>query len=127
MLTLVVFIVSLVLLVLLFVVKSLDIFYGRKILLEDLFLKFDAWIAKILHKLSLWWSHVNFKNTKLIFSWIIAKIRKLIINTKRRFDHEQSEFFTKRDYHVSKNKSSVSFFLKDVSDYKKKLRKNREQ
>ena len=69
---------------------------------------------------------MNFRNTRLIFSWIVASIRKTAIVIKRRFDHEQSHFFTKREPKAPKNKSSVSFFLKDVSDYKKKLREGNE-
>lgn len=122
MLTIVVFVISLVLITLLFVMKNFEISSGRKIFLEDLFLKCDAWIYKILLKLKYWWSHVNFRNTRLIFSWIIASIRKSAIVIKRRFDHKQSHFFTKKEQLPPKSKGPVSFFLKDVSDYKKSLR-----
>jgi len=122
MLTFVTFAISLALLVLLFVMKSFEISYGKKIFLEDLFLKCDAWILKVLLKIKLWWGHVNFKNTKLVFSWLILSTRKLILAIKRRFDHEQSHFFVKREHDILKNKGSVSFFLKNVSDYKKSLR-----
>ena len=126
MLTFVTFAISLTLLVLLFVMKSFEISYGKKIFLEDLFLKCDAWILKVLLKIKLWWGHVNLKNTKLVFSWIILGTRKLILAIKRRFDHEQSHFFVKRDHDILKNKGSVSFFLKNVSDYKKSLREGGE-
>jgi len=122
MFTLVTFIISLVLLVLLFVQKSLEIYYGRRIFLERQFENFDGWIHRIIIKIKFWWSHVNFKNTRLIFLWIVGSIHKLAITIKRRFDHEQSHFFTKRNLDVSKHKNSPSFFLKDVSDYKKSLR-----
>jgi hypothetical protein len=124
--TFIVFIISLLLLALLFTMKSLEIYHGRKIFLERQFQNIDAWIAELIVKIKFWWSHVNFKNTKLIFSWIIASIRKLVISIKRRFDHKQSHFFTKREYDASKNSSSVSFFLKDVSDYKRSLREGNE-
>jgi hypothetical protein len=120
--TFVVFIISLVLIILLFTMKGLEIYHGRKIILEELFLKCDAWIHKTSLKIKYWWSHVNFKNMRLIFSWIIVNIRKLVVSIKRRFDHKQSHFFIKREYDVSKKNNSVSFFLKDVSDYKKSLR-----
>ncbi len=102
--------------------KSFEIYRGKKIFLEDFFLKCDDWIHNIFLKIKYWWSHVNFKNTKLIFSWIIGSIKKIVIGIKRRFDHKQSHFFIKREHSTSKNKSSVSFFLKDVSDYKNSLR-----
>jgi hypothetical protein len=122
MLTFVVFITSLVLIIALFVMKSLDVSYGRKIFLEDFFIKCDAWILKLILKIKLWWGHINFKNTKLIFSWIVVSIRKIIISIKRRFDHKQSYFFTMKDNDALKNNGSVSFFLKHVSEYKKSLR-----
>ena len=78
-------------------------------------------IYKFLLKIRYWWSHVSFKNIKLIFSWIIVSIRKSAVIVKRRFDHKQSHFFTKKEHDVFKNKGSVSFFLKSVSDYKKSL------
>ena len=121
MITFVVFIISLSLLVLLFVIKSLEIFYGRKMFLERQFESFDAWIFKILLRIRYWWSHVNFRNIRLISSWIIVNIRRSVVVIKRRFDHKQSHFFAKRDHDVFKNKGSVSFFLKNVSDYKKSL------
>lgn len=126
MFTFIVFIVSLILIAFLFMQKSFEISYGKKILLENTFLKCDRWIYNLLLKIRYWWSHVNFKNTKLVFIWIIVKVRRILLNLKKRFDHKQSNFFTKKDYSLAKNKSSVSFFLKDVSDYKKSLREGRE-
>jgi hypothetical protein len=124
--TFIVFIISLALIVFLFAVKARELSTGRKIFLEELFLKCDDKIYNILNKIKYWWGHVNFKNTRLIFLWIIVSIRKLVVAVKRRFDHEQSHFFTKKEYKVPKNKGAVSFFLKDVSDYKKSLREGME-
>lgn len=122
MVTFVIFIASLVLMALLFFMKSHEIFTGKKIFLENVFLKCDAWIHQTILKIKFWWSHVNFKNTRLLFSWLIAKIKGIIVSIKRRFDHEQSHFFTKREADLSKPKNSPSFFLKDVAEYKKTLR-----
>ena len=122
MITFVVFIISLILMALLFMMKSFEIYHGRKIFLERQFENFDAWITKIIFKIKFWWSHINFRNTRLVVTWIIVRTRKLVISIKRRYDHEQSHFFTKRNLDISKHKNSPSFFLKDVSDYKKRLR-----
>jgi len=119
------FVVSLVLIISLFIMKGLEIYYGRKIFLENIFLRSDAGLFTAGLKIKYWWSHINFKNIRLIFFWIIVNIRKLVIITKRRFDHQQSHFFVKRDISPSKNKESVSFFLKNVSDYKKSLREGK--
>jgi hypothetical protein len=123
--TLVLFIVSLTLIVFLLIIKSLEIFYGRKIFLESLFLKCDKYIYHTGLKIKFWWSYATLRNTKLIFLRIIVSIRKLIVGIKRRFDHKQSHFFTRKEHDVLKNKSSVSFFLKNVSDYKKDLREEK--
>jgi hypothetical protein len=126
MLNLVIFILSLILIILLFIMKSIEIYHGRKLFLERQFENFDAWIARTLLKIKFWWSHVNFKNTRLIILWIITNTHKLAVAVKRRFDHQQSHFFIKRNLDVSKHKNSPSFFLKDVSDYKKSLREGNE-
>lgn len=124
--TFVIFIISLVLLILLFVMKSLEIYHGRKLFLEKQFENFDAWIARLIVKIKFWWSHVNFKNAGLFFSWLVVHMRRLIIALKRRFDHEQAHFFTKREPGMEKGRGSTSFFLKSVSDYKKSLREGNE-
>lgn len=126
MFTLVTFIISLVLIVLLFAQKSLEIYYGRRVFLERQFENLDIWIHKIILEIKFWWGHVNFKNTKMVFLWIVTGTHKLIIAIKRRFDHKQSHFFTKRNLDTSKHKNSPSFFLRDVSDYKKSLREGSE-
>ena len=125
MITLVVFLIALALLIFSVVMKNVELKYGRKIFLASLFEKCDVVIFKVLASLKLWWGHVNFKNTKLIFSWIIVSIRNSVTAMKRRFDHKQSHFFTKRDHDISKHKGSVSFFLKDISEHKKSLRENK--
>ena len=122
MFTLVLFLVSLILIILLFIMKGLEISRGRKIFLEIFFLKCDALIRQCLSKFRLWWNHVNFKNTKLVLSWIILTSKGMVIAIKRHFDHQQSHFFIKRESSGLKHKGSTSFFLKDISDYKKSLR-----
>lgn len=125
--TFVLFIISLVLIIFLFMMKSLEIYHGRKIFLEELFEKCDIWIHKVLLRIKFWWSHVNFKNTKLVIAWIIFNVRRLLVLIKRRFDHKQSHFFMKREPSLSsKDKAPVSFFLKNVSDHKKSLREEME-
>ncbi len=108
------------------VVKALEIYY-KKIFFSTTFLaKFDDKVITILLKIKNFFKHFNFKNIQLIFSWIMVSISKLIRKIKRRFDHKQSHFFSKRDHLENKNKGAVSFFLKDVSDYKKSLREEME-
>lgn len=102
--------------------KALEIYYGRRVFLERQLENFDVWIHKVIQEIKFWWGHINFKNTKLVFLWTITSIHNMVIAIKRRFDHKQSHFFVKRNLDSSKHKNSPSFFLKDVSDYKKSLR-----
>jgi hypothetical protein len=122
MLAFAIFIISLVLITLLFFMKSLEIYHGRKIFLEKQFENFDNWIHRLVLKIEYWWSHVNFVNTKRVMLWVAKKTHKFAIVVKRRFDHEQSHFFTRKEVNINRAKRDPSFFLKDVSEYKKKLR-----
>ena len=117
-----VYIISLILIVLLFIMKSWEIYYGRKIFLERQFENFDAWIHKIIIKVKYSWSQVSFKNTKRVVFWAVDNTRKMIISIKKRLDHKQSHFFAKKENDILKNKKQASFFLKDISEYKKSLR-----
>jgi hypothetical protein len=122
MFSLIIFIISFFFIFTIFLIKGLEIYYNKVFFLTNLLKKADNFILKIISNIKTYISHLNFKNIQLIFSWIMVNISKLIRNIKRRFDHKHSHFFSKRDYLDTKNKGSVSFFLKDVSDYKKSLR-----
>lgn len=122
MFTLVIFIVALILIVFSLIMKNIEINRGQKIFLAGLFAACDVWIFKTIKALKVWWGHINFKNTKLIFSWIAVSIRNAVTAFKRRFDHKHHPFFAKREHDPLKHKGSVSFFLKDISEHKKSLR-----
>ena len=123
--TFVIFAVSLVLMALLFVTKALEIYSGRKIFLEKFFWKCDALIWQTILRLRFWWSHVNFKNTKRVLAWIVIRTHRQAVTIKRRYDHKQSHFFTKKELPSLKSKKSASFFLKNVSEFKKNLREGK--
>ncbi len=122
MINLIIFVVALGLLIFSFVMKHIEMSRGRKIFLTTFF----TWADRVIWQLINWfkkiWSRATLKNSWLLFSQIAASIKKLITQIKRRFDHKHSPFFVKRETHLNKNKGTVSFFLKDVSDYKKTLR-----
>lgn len=118
----IIFGVSLVLTAILVASKHLELANGRNYFLSNILSKLDRPLLGSWFKLKVWWSHVNFKNLRLIFSWIMVKIKRLMIVIKRRLDHQQSHFFTQKKRDASKNKGSISFFLKDVSEYKQTLR-----
>jgi hypothetical protein len=126
MFSLIIFIISFFLILTIFLIKGLEIYYAKVFFLTRFLKKADNFILQIISNLKTYISHLNFKNIQLIFSWIMVSISKLIRNIKRRFDHKQSHFFSKRDHLHTQNKGAVSFFLKDVSDYKKSLREEME-
>jgi len=121
--TFVVFIVALIFIVSLLLIKKAELSSGRVFFLTNIFAKCDGWFLGVWSKVVIWFKKINWPNTCLIFQKIFASIRKLIISIKRRFDHKQSHFFTKHEHGLSNNKKGpVSFFLKDVAEYKKSLR-----
>lgn len=120
--TLVVFIVALVLIVLFFVLKNIELSSGRVFIITSFLSRFDGHLLNLFKKIKLAFLAINFTNAKLIFSKIIVSIRKSITTVKRRFDHKHSPFFVKKEHNYLKNKGSVSFFLKDISEHKKSLK-----
>ncbi len=123
--TFIVFILSLVLVIAFFVLKSVELSSGRRIFLTTAFEKSDVLILRFLLKLKAFVKKINFRNLRLIFIKLMVNIRKEVTIIKRRLDHQQSHFFTKREIDPNKSKNSPSFFLKNVSDYKKTLREEK--
>jgi hypothetical protein len=67
-------------------------------------------------------SKIHFKNAHK-FSLMFANfVKKEAIYLKRRFDSQQPKFFLKPQNHSVAHRNSVSFFLKNVSEYKNSLR-----
>ena len=121
MLTPIIFILSLAVIVFSLIMKKIETERGQKIFLAKLFERSDIFILESLGILKREWLKLNFTNAKLLFSRIVASIKAALRSVKRRLDHKHSPFFTKQD-ESSSHKGAVSFFLKDVSEYKKKLR-----
>ena len=123
MITLSVFIISLALIIFSLVMKSIELKRGRKIFLASLFAKSDILIYRFLGWLKNVWNDLTWSKiisvTNLIISWVRSKVYQI----KSRLDHKHAPFFVKPG--ESKNKGSVSFFLKNVSDYKKTLREDK--
>jgi hypothetical protein len=103
--------------------KNIELARGRKIFLAKLFAKSDAFFSYLFFVFKLLLKQINLNNTKLIFSKIIASIRGLVAAIKSRLDHKHHPFFTKKDHDQAKHKGSVSFFLKDISEHKKNLKR----
>lgn len=123
--TLVVFLVSLALIIILILIRGWGISRDRNLFLDRIFSKPDQKILKIFSQVKIWLLQINLKNTKLIFSKIMVSMRRVAVLIKRRFDHKQSYFFTKREHDSFRSKRPASFFLKNISEHKKYLRENR--
>lgn len=118
----IVFIISLLLIVALFAFKASEIFYGRKNILGDLLKKGDQYILTAVEKIKNLLVKINLQNCKSIIHLLSLKIKTLMVTLKRKFDHQQAHFFIKDEKKIADNNPHTSFFLKHVSDYKKKLR-----
>jgi len=72
-----------------------------------------------------YFSKIKIKNFHKLFIKIINFIKREIVYLKRKFDSKQPKFFLKPQKNNS-GKNSVSFFLKNVSEYRDSLR-NKDQ
>ncbi len=63
-------------------------------------------------------SKIHFKNAHRFTMILVNFVKKEAIYLKRRFDSKQPKFFLKPQKTNDTTKHSVSFFLKNVSEYK---------
>lgn len=84
--------------------------------------KSDRYCHNIICIIKYFFSKIKIKNFNKIFLFIINFTKKEIVYLKRRFDSKQPKFFLKPKKSNLNTKSSVSFFLKNVSEYKDSLR-----
>jgi hypothetical protein len=117
------FYISLVLLVGFITIKSLEVYYDRQHVLSKVICKGDDYCHEAVGKTKHFISKIKFKNFHKLAVLIAEFTKREAIYLKRRFDSKQPKFFikpsNKPDLH---KKSSVSFFLKNVSDYKNSLK-----
>jgi hypothetical protein len=117
------FYISLFFLVVMLTVKS----FGFSILNHEIFIKFvkksDVFFHISIKVLKYWFCKIKFKNFHRLVVIIVNFIKREMIVLKRKFDSKQPKFFLKPQKNGVPNKDSVSFFLKNVSDYKDTLRK----
>lgn len=83
----------------------------------------DVFFHQAVRFLRHWISKIKFKNFHKLVVILINFSKREIILLKRKFDSKQPKFFLKHQKINNPNKNSVSFFLKNVSEYKESLRK----
>src|SRR5690349_23686184 len=68
-------------------------------------------------------SKIHFKNAHRFSMMFVDFVKREIIYFKRKFDSQQPKFFLKPQKPNGTDKHSVSFFLKNVSEYKDSIKK----
>ncbi|MFA6226904.1 MAG: hypothetical protein WC631_00245 [Candidatus Paceibacterota bacterium] len=118
------FYISLILLVGFITIKSLEIYYDRKHVLSQVICRGDDYCHELVGKTRHVISKIKFKNFHRLVVLIAEFIKRETIILKRKFDSKQPKFFLKTVSYKpdSSKKGSVSFFLKNVSDYKNSLK-----
>lgn len=120
--TLAIFYISLFGLIAVIYMKALEIFKNRKMFLGKLGSATDHIVLDLWHLIKNTISHINIKNFIKFFVIIWKYLVKMSVKVKRRLDGRQPKFLIKQDRGVFKNNGSVSFFLKNVSEYKDSLK-----
>jgi hypothetical protein len=117
------FYISLLSLVAMFAIKYFGISFDHHEAISNLVCENDKQCHKIVHHSRNIFSKIKFENFHKLNMMIIDFIKKEMIYLKRRFDSKQPAFFLspQKPSHIKKN--SVSFFIKNVTDYKNSLRK----
>src|ERR1035437_6886317 len=117
------FYISLLSLVPMFAIKYFGISFDHHEAISNIVYENDKNFHKIVHHSKNIFSKIKFENLHKLNIKILNFIKKEIIYLKRRFDSKQPAFFLspQKPSHIKKN--AVSFFIKNVTDYKNSLRK----
>jgi hypothetical protein len=116
------FYISFVCLVVMFAMKYFGISFEHHEAISNMVDKNDEHVHNIVSKSRRAISKIRFKNFHKLTLKITDFIKKESIYLKRKFDSKQPAFFLnpQKPSHVTKN--SVSFFIKNVTDYKNSLK-----
>lgn len=117
------FYTSLFILVAMFTMKYYGVSLVRHEVISNIVDKNDENAHKIISHSKNIFSKIKFKNFHRVTVNIINFIKKEMIYLKRRYDSKQPVFFLSPQKPNQVNKHSVSFFIKNVTDYKNSLRK----
>ena len=117
------FYISLLSIVTMFAMKYFGISFTHHEVISNMVDKNDEHVDKIIHHSRNIFSKIKFKNFHRLTVFLANFIKEESIYLKRRFDSKQPAFFLspQKPSHLKKN--SVSFFIKNVTDYKNSLNK----
>ncbi len=122
---LILFYTSLFIIIATLIIKSIGVTIFDHIVLKKIRRVGDKRCYDFICVVNYYFSKIKLKNFKKISLLIITFVQRETIYLKRKFDSKQPKFFLKPQKNNLNSKSSVSFFLKNVSEYKESLRKNR--
>ncbi len=116
------FITSLVLLAGMSGIRAFELSSGQKLLEVSFVRKTDIFVHHFFHLIKRQISRISIKGTwKLIYK-LSVQTKDWLVNFKKKYDSRQPKFFVKQTKNDITQKGSVSFFLKNVSDYKESIR-----
>ena len=118
------FYISLVAIVTMLTLKYLGIPVVRHEVISNIVCKNDEKCHELVGASKEIASKIKFENFHKLTVVMASFVKREMIYLKRRFDSQQPKFFLKPQKINTSNKHSVSFFLKNVSDYKDSLRKD---
>ena len=119
------FYTSLLVIIITLVIKSMKISFFDNIFIKKIRRVGDKRCYDFICVVNYYFSKIKIKNFHKLFIKIINFIKREIVYLKRKFDSKQPKFFLKPQKNNS-GKNSVSFFLKNVSEYRDSLR-NKDQ
>ncbi|MFA6340715.1 MAG: hypothetical protein WCX27_00535 [Candidatus Paceibacterota bacterium] len=117
------FYTSLVLIIAMISVKYFGISIFRHEVISNIVCENDEHCRRIVGKSRHIASKIKFENFHKLSVMVANYIKTETIQLKRRLDSQQPKFFLKQQKTDGTHKHSVSFFLKNVSDYKDSLRR----
>ena len=118
----VLFYISLIAIIAMIAIRYFDMAFARHEVISNIVNENDKHVHKIVNKSRHVASKIKFKNFHRLTLAIADFIKREMIYLKRRFDSKQPAFFLSPQKPSHIHKHSVSFFIKNVTDYKNSLR-----
>jgi len=119
----VVFYLALILLVAMLAIKYFGVSLFSHRVLSNVVSKNEETIHTIAREGKQIAAKIRFENFHRLFVRTVAFAKREAIHLKRKFDSQQPKFFLQAVKPNEKNKNSVSFFLRSVSEHKNSLKK----
>lgn len=104
-------------------IKYRGISFDHNEVISNIVCENDKHCHRIVHGSKKIVSKIRFENFHRVFVMVTSYIKTKIVKLKRRFDSKQPAFFLSPQKPTYIKRNAVSFFIKNVTDYKNSLRK----